>query len=355
MRHRRVVNRTGLKVLGVMGALGGLAASSACGRDVVVGTAAPLAVLTQQTAAELTASGKVDVVVSGHGSSSALRMLCAGYADAAAVDRAINAEERALCAEHRVDVVELPLAWDALVVVVNRGNTLGHLTTAQLASLWNGDSASREPTQWGAVKPGWEGLPIRLHAPETLVDSEVSMLAALSPDGGVPLHHTSHALAEDVLTAVAADPVALGLVPYSVFNASAEPRTVRVVALDDGKDGNGQGAFMPTQSTLEAGTYLPFVHPWVLYLSARSLRRQPVRAYALAYLAAVEQAGSGLHAVPLSPRSRRLTLTRLERRLPGRVLQEPASSTLSPQLLEQRMENVVAASDLLVRAASDRP
>jgi phosphate transport system substrate-binding protein len=49
--------------------------------------------------------------------------LCKGEADIAMASRAISAKERAVCAGNKRDYIELPIAWDAVVLVSHPGNS----------------------------------------------------------------------------------------------------------------------------------------------------------------------------------------------------------------------------------------
>src|SRR5206468_3811933 len=96
------------------------------GKDVALGAAENLDPITAEAVRLFDETSRVDVNVVSHASEGALRLLCTGYADVAAANRPISADEQALCKGHNVKFVELPLAWDALVVVVHHENPLGH-------------------------------------------------------------------------------------------------------------------------------------------------------------------------------------------------------------------------------------
>src|SRR5262245_5965505 len=52
-----------------------------------------------------------------------LAKFCAGELDIADASRHITAEEEAACAKANVAFIEVPIAYDAITIVVNRANT----------------------------------------------------------------------------------------------------------------------------------------------------------------------------------------------------------------------------------------
>ncbi len=317
-------------------------AALGCGRDVVVGTSEGLSELTSQVVSEFDAAGtRVEVSVATNGAGSALRVLCTKYADVAAVDRPINADEAALCAYRGVHLVELPLAWDALVVVVNQNNSLGHMTQDTLATLWSWEQEN-QTTTWGDLRPDWASLPMRLHGPEARSDAYASLFSALFPDGDARVDYAHHDTDEDILQAVSADPLALGVVRFSSWQQSLA--AVQVVAMDDERASNGLGAFMPTAHTLAAGSYQPLTQPWVLYVTTKALRRRPVRDFARSYVATAYARQASLPVVPLSYQAQHLVRLRLKRRLEGRLFDATPGGPLTSGLLEKRLEESLATS-----------
>ena len=62
------------------------------------------------------------ITAEASGTSAGLRQFCAGKTVLAAASRPINAKELKACSSNGVAFLELPLAFDAITVVVNGGN-----------------------------------------------------------------------------------------------------------------------------------------------------------------------------------------------------------------------------------------
>lgn len=107
--------------------------------------------------------------------------------------------------EARGDIRQDVIALDALVPIVAPENPRAHVTLSQLKGLLSGRTGN-----WSRL--GGPDDPVALHLPEDPGPGA----ARLSPRGGFG-EATLHAHPTDLAEAVAADPTALGLVPYSAI------------------------------------------------------------------------------------------------------------------------------------------
>ena len=78
------------------------------------------------------------IELSESGTSAGFRQFCAGKLALANASRPINRKEMELCSRHGVRFIELPIAFDAITVVVNGANTWARLISIkQLSLIWN--------------------------------------------------------------------------------------------------------------------------------------------------------------------------------------------------------------------------
>jgi phosphate transport system substrate-binding protein len=92
---------------------------------------------------------------------------CRGQLDIVNASRPISREEQKLCEEQGVSFVELPVAHDALTVIVNAKNTwASSITVEELRTLWE-PSAEKRITRWSQIRKDWPDLEIALFAPGT--------------------------------------------------------------------------------------------------------------------------------------------------------------------------------------------
>ncbi len=149
------------------------------------------------------------------------------------------------------------VALDALVPVVAAGNTVPHISLADLALVLSG-----EITNWSAL--GGPDAPIALHLPEAesgLAQAIEGQL--LAPTGAALLETvTRHNRSGDLIRSVANDPFAIGIA------SQAEASTVRALPIAGGCG----HTLMATRQTIKTEDY-PLTSPMFLYLPQRRLPR----------------------------------------------------------------------------------
>lgn len=71
------------------------------------------------------------------GTGGGFKKFCRGETDISDASRPIADTEKALCSENGIEYIELPVALDALTVVVNPENKwVNHLTVKELNKMW---------------------------------------------------------------------------------------------------------------------------------------------------------------------------------------------------------------------------
>jgi phosphate transport system substrate-binding protein len=95
---------------------------------------------------------RVTVGVSGTGGG--FKKFCRGETDIERLAARSSKRRWKACKASGVEYIELPVAFDALTVVVNPGNTwLEEITVAELKKMWEPERRARSP-----VEPGQSGL-----------------------------------------------------------------------------------------------------------------------------------------------------------------------------------------------------
>ncbi|MCA3214175.1 MAG: substrate-binding domain-containing protein, partial [Burkholderiales bacterium] len=103
---------------------------------------------------------KVTVGISGTGGG--FRKFCRGETDVQNASRPITRREIDECAKAGVRFIEMPVAYDALSVVVNPRNTwLKEISIDELRRMWE-PSAQGKVMRWNQVNPAWPDRPIKL-------------------------------------------------------------------------------------------------------------------------------------------------------------------------------------------------
>src|SRR6266581_4131313 len=136
--------------------------------------------ISQAAAAEFRRSHKeVAVSVGVSGSDGALRRLCRGESDLVHSARPILKAEIEACLKADVQFIELPLAFDAVAVVVNRKNNfVQSLTLAELRAMWE-EAAQGKVVRWSQISARFPDAPIKLLAPDAQFDASNYFVTAV--------------------------------------------------------------------------------------------------------------------------------------------------------------------------------
>ncbi|MBC7804209.1 MAG: PstS family phosphate ABC transporter substrate-binding protein [Candidatus Parcubacteria bacterium] len=251
------------------------------------------------------AQARVAIGVSGTGGG--FRLLCRGEADIAGASRPVRSDEAAECAGAGIEYIELPVAFDALTVVVHPHNGfIRQLSIAELKKIWE-PAAEGKALLWSDVNPGWPRLPMRLFGPgpesgtfEYFTETVVGRAKASRRD------FTASEDDEVLVQGVARDANALGYFGYAYYAENRQRlRAVPIV--------NGQGkAVAPSAQVVESGDYNPLARPLFIYVNARSLERPELRGFVAHYLARAARLVSEVGYVPLGEKTYVLARERLQ-------------------------------------------
>ena len=202
---------------------------------------------------------QVTVGVSGTGGG--FKKFCAGEIDVTGASRPIKQEEKDACAAAGIEYIEVPVATDALTVVINNENTWAEeMTTEQLKMLWE-PAAEGTITRWKQIDPKWPDQPINLFGPGT--DSGTFDYFTDEIVGEEGASRADYTASEDdniLVLGVSRDPFALGYFGLAYYLENEE--TLKAVAVD---------GVLPTPANVENGTYTPLSRPLFMYVKKSSL------------------------------------------------------------------------------------
>src|SRR5688572_22168059 len=99
--------------------------------------------------------GAVKVTVGISGTGGGFKKFCRGETDVSNASRPILKAEMEDCRKAGIEYFELPVAFDALTVVVNPKNAfIKQLTIAEMKKMWE-PAAQGKVTRWNQVNPQW--------------------------------------------------------------------------------------------------------------------------------------------------------------------------------------------------------
>jgi phosphate transport system substrate-binding protein len=224
---------------------------------------------------------RVTVGISGTGGG--FKKFGPGETDISDASRPIRANEAELCASNGIEFVELPVAYDALTVVVNPQNDWAQsITTAELKKMWE-PAAQGTVTKWSQVRPGWPDRPLKLYGAGS--DSGTFDYFTDAINGKEKACRGDYTASEDdnvLVQGVSRDPNALGFFGLAYFQENAAK--LKALPVDDEKADNGAGPQDPNVDNVVKGTYQPLSRPLFIYVSKKAGERPEVKAFVDFYL-----------------------------------------------------------------------
>ena len=108
--------------------------------------------------------GKIKVTVGIAGTGGGFKKFCRGETDISDASRPILKQEMETCKSAGIEYFELPIAYDALTVMVNPKNDwVKTLTVPDLKKMWE-PSAQGKVSTWNQVRSEWPNAPLKLLA-----------------------------------------------------------------------------------------------------------------------------------------------------------------------------------------------
>ena len=219
---------------------------------------------------QISKRGKVRVTVGIAGTGGGFKKFCRGETDISNASRPISREEMDACRAAGVKYIEIPIAFDALTVVVNKGNTWAKsMTMAELKKVWSPDAQGRV-NNWNQVKAGYPNQKMMLFGPGT--DSGTFDYFTEAVNGKSKASRTDYSASEDdntLVQGVENNKGGLGYFGFAYYSAHKDKLTA--VAIDGGK-----GPVEPTIANVLNGSYTPLSRPLFIYVKLDAASR-PMR------------------------------------------------------------------------------
>ncbi len=207
---------------------------------------------------------QISVAFSGTGGG--FKKFCAGETQVSTASRPIKQEETDLCASAGIEFVEVPVAYDALTVVVNPENDWAQcVSIEQLKNLWQ-----PEPTAnvWSDLDIAWPSEEVVLYGAGT--DSGTFDYFTERVVGEAGSSRSDYFPSEDdtvLVQGVEGDKNALGYFGFAYY--LEEGKKLKGLEID-----GGEGCIAPSEETVNDSSY-PLSRPLYIYINKASANDNP--------------------------------------------------------------------------------
>jgi phosphate transport system substrate-binding protein len=224
--------------------------------------------------------GAIKVTVGISGTGGGFKKFCRGETDISDASRPILAKEMQACAEAGIRYIELPVAYDALTVVINPKNTwIKEFKVEELKKMWE-PAAQGKITRWNQVNPAWPDAPLKLFGAGS--DSGTFDYFTDAINGKEKASRGDYTASEDdnvLVQGVARDVNAIGYFGLAYYVENKDKlKAVPIVNKGATK------AVSPGIETVMDGTYQPLARPIFIYVSEKAMARSEVREFVEYYL-----------------------------------------------------------------------
>lgn len=252
--------------------------------------------ITEAVAEEFQKAKKTKVTVGISGTGGGFKKFCRGETDISEASRPILSKEMEICKAAGIDYIELPVAYDALTVVVNPKNSfIKSFTVEELKKLWEPEAQGKVKT-WKQVNPSWPDTPVKLFGAGS--DSGTFDYFTEAIVGKAKSSRGDFTASEDdnvLVQGVANDVAATGYFGFAYYEENqTRVKAVPIVAKA------GAPAVLPSRENVMNGTYQPLSRPLFIYVSATAAKNNPnVKAFIDFYLANAKPLVEEVKYIPL--------------------------------------------------------
>jgi phosphate transport system substrate-binding protein len=219
--------------------------------------------------------GAVKVTVGISGTGGGFKKFCRGETDVSNASRPILRSEMEACRKAGITYLEMPVAYDALTVVVNPRNTwIKSLSVAELKKMWE-PAAQGRITHWNQINAAWPNAPIKLFGAGA--DSGTFDYFTEAVTGKSKSSRGDFTASEDdnvLVQGVSRDVNALGFFGYAYYIENRDKLKAVPIVEKDGKP-----AVSPSIESVMNGAYQPLARPIFIYVNTKSVQKPEVREF----------------------------------------------------------------------------
>lgn len=264
---------------------------------------------------QLSSNEPVQVTVGLSGTGGGFKKLCRGETDVANASRPILKEEMEKCRAAGIKYLELPIAFDAITIVVNPANNwVTSLTIDDLKKMWE-PAAQGQVLKWNQVRAEWPDTKLMLFGPGA--DSGTFDYFTEAVAHKAKASRGDYTASEDdnvLVQGVENNKNALGYFGFAYYAGHKDRMRAVPIQRPD-----GGGAILPSIETVIDGTYQPLSRPLFIYVKEASMQRPEVRRFIDFYLTEGPKLVQEVGFVPLPPDATQIAIEHVRNNRLGTV------------------------------------
>jgi phosphate transport system substrate-binding protein len=243
--------------------------------DVAIDGSSTVFPISEAFAEEFQIETQTRVTVGISGTGGGFRRFCRGEIDISGASRPISKDEIAACEAAGIEYIELPIALDAIAVIVNLQNDWAEcMTVEELKTIWE-PGAQEKIDNWNEVRDDFPDTELSLYGPG--VDSGTYDYFTAAVVGEEHSSRGDYTATEDdniIIQGVSTDEGALGFLGLAYLTENEG--VVKAVGIEQ-EDGS---CVLPSVETARDASYQPLSRPLFMYVNkARAEENEDVRNY----------------------------------------------------------------------------
>lgn len=222
----------------------------------------------------------VNVIVGMSGTGGGFKKFVKGESHINDASRPVKQKELDAMAAEGIDIIEIPVAFDGLAVLVNPENDwVDYLTVAELKKMFE-PAATGKITNWKQVRSGFPDVPIKSYVPGTDSGTFEYFTEAIIGEAGA-LRSDCDNMSEDdnvLVQGIAGGKGAIGFFGYAYYEHNKDK--LKLVPVKNGDD----DPVAPNPDSIMDGTYQPLSRPLFIYVSTEARGQEEVDEFVHYYL-----------------------------------------------------------------------
>jgi phosphate transport system substrate-binding protein len=275
---------------------------------------------------QIAEKGKTQVTVGVSGTGGGFKKFCRGETDISGASRPIKPSERELCKQNGVQFIELPVAMDALAVVVHPDNDWAqYLTVDELRKMWE-PAAQGKITNWNQIRSSFPNRPLALFGAGTDSGTYDYFVEAITDGKGTRGDFTASEDDNILVQGVTGNRNALGF--FGLAYLEENQGRLKAVAI---KNGDSKPV-KPSVETAKSGQYQPLARPLFFYVAKKSAETDPAVRRFVEFAFTPETAAELVREVgyvPLPDKAYQLAMQSFKKRETGTAFAEGAKVGVS--------------------------